>query len=65
MEARGVLQSHVDTYVGYKEEMVLVFYVDRCLMFSPSKDKNDDLYASLQAYFKIEDDIDLNKWPRI
>ena len=31
-------------------------------MFSPSKDKIDEVYASLQAYFKIEDDGELNKY---
>ena len=34
--------------------MVLLFYVGDCLMFSPSKDKIDEVYASLQTYFKIE-----------
>ena len=42
--------------------MFLLFYVDDCLMFSPSKYKIDEVYASLQAYFKIEDDEDLNKY---
>ena len=42
--------------------MVLLFYVDDCLMFSPSKDKIDDVYASLQEYFNIEDDRYLNKY---
>ena len=42
--------------------MVPLFYVDDCLMFSPSKGKIDEVYAYLQAYFKIEDDGDLNKY---
>ena len=42
--------------------MILLFYVDHCLMFSPSKDKIDKLYASLQEYFRIEYDGDLNKY---
>ena len=42
--------------------MILLFYVDDFLMFSPSKDKIDEVYASLQAYFKIEDDGELNKY---
>ena len=46
----------MDAYVWYKEEIVLLFYVDDCLFFSPSKTKVDELYASLEAYFKIEDD---------
>ena len=42
--------------------MVLLFYVSDCLMFSPSKDKIDDIYTSLQEYFKIEDDGELKKY---
>ena len=41
--------------------MVLIFYADNCLIFSPSKNKTDDLYASIQAYFRIYYDIDLKK----
>ena len=48
--------------LGYKREIVLLFYVDDCLMFISSKDKIDGIYASLQVYFKIEDDVDLNKY---
>ena len=42
--------------------MVLLFYVDDCQMFSPSKDKIDEFYAFLQEDFKIEDDGDLSKY---
>ena len=42
--------------------MILIFYVDYCLMFNTSMDKIDDAYASLQTYFKIEDDRYLNKY---
>ena len=45
--------------------MVLIFYVDDCLMFSPSNDKIDKLYTSLQEYSKIEDDRYPNKYPGI
>ena len=40
-------------------------YVDDYLIVSPSKDKIDELYASFQAYFNIEDDGELNKYLRI
>ena len=55
----------MDPYVWYKEETVLLFYVDDCLMFSTSKDKIYELYASLQAYFKIEDNGEPEKYPGI
>ena len=45
--------------------MVLLFYVDKCLIFSPSKYKIDEVYAYIQAYFKIEDDGELNNYHRI
>ena len=39
--------------------MVLFFYVDDCLIFIPHKDKIDDVYASIQVDFKIEDNAEL------
>ena len=45
--------------------MVLLFYVDDCLIFNISKDKIDEVYSSLQAYLKIENDGGLNKYLRI
>ena len=45
--------------------MVLLFYVDGCLLFSPSKDKIDGIYDSLQSGFNIEDDWEHNKYPII
>ena len=45
--------------------MVPTFYVKYCLIFSPYKDKIDDFYASIKAYFNTGDDGDLNKYLRI
>ena len=42
--------------------MVVIFYVNACLMFITYRDINDKLYASLQADFKIGDDVDINKY---
>ena len=42
--------------------MVLLFYVDDCLIFRPSKYKIDEVYASPQTYSKIEDDGYLNRY---
>ena len=52
----------MDTYEWYKEENFLLFYVDYCLVFSPFKDKIDEVYASLQEYFKIKYDRYINKY---
>ena len=54
LESRGFVQSQMGPCVWYIEDMVLLFYVDDCLMFIPSKDKVCDVYASLQADFKIK-----------
>ena len=48
MKARDFFQSQVDPCVWYKKEMVILFYVDYCQIFSPYKDKIDEVYASLQ-----------------
>ena len=53
LETIGFVWSQVNPCVWYKEEMFQLFYVDDCLMLSPYKDKIDELYANLQAYFKI------------
>ena len=45
--------------------MVVLFYVDDYLMFSLSKGKIDEVYASLQADFNIEDNGELNKYVEI
>ena len=42
--------------------MVLLCYVDECLMFIPSEDKIDEVYVSIQAYSKIEDGGDIKKY---
>ena len=41
--------------------MVPLFYVEDSLIFSSYKDKNDELYDSIQVDSSIEDDVDLNK----
>ena len=42
--------------------MVILFYVYDFLMFSTSKDKIDEVYASLQEYFKIENDREIKNY---
>ena len=42
----------MDPCVWYSEEMVLLFYVDNCIMLSHSKDKIDDIYTFLQGIFQ-------------
>ena len=52
----------MDPCLWYKGEMVLLFCVDNSLMFIRSKDKIDEVSASLQEDPKIEDDREINKY---
>ena len=45
--------------------MVLLFYVEDCQSFSPSKYRIVDVYTSIQADFRIEDDEQLDKYIEI
>ena len=62
MEARDFVQPQVYPCVWYKEEIVLLCYVDGCLVFSPSKDKIDEVYVSLQEDSNIEGDGNINNY---
>ena len=62
MDARGFVKSQFYPFIWYKEEMVLIFYVDYFLIFSPSKDKIDGVYASIWEDLKMKDFGELNKY---
>ena len=51
-----VFQYQVGPFLMYRESIVLLSYVDGCLMFSSSKDKIYNVYAFIQADLKCEDD---------
>ena len=42
--------------------MVQLFYFNCNLIFSPCKEEIYYIYASLQEGFKIEDDVEINKY---
>ena len=48
--------------VWYREEMVLLFHAYGCLVFITSEETIDGVYATLQAYFNIEDNVKLKKY---
>ena len=50
LEDRNFVQSQVDTCLWYKEEMLLQFYINDCLMFSPYKYKIYELYLSSSIF---------------
>ena len=62
MESRGFVKSQGDPFKWYREEIVLIFYVDDLLIFFPYKYKIDDISISLQVDFKIEDYVDPRKY---
>ena len=53
LEARVFVKFQVYSCLWYREGMILLFDVEDCLMFSPSKDKIDDVYASIRSDFNI------------
>ena len=58
---RGFSISSVSLCI-LRDKIVLLFYVNDCLMLSPSNDNIDSVCASLQIGFKIGDDGNLNKY---
>ena len=46
----------------YREDMILLNYVDYCLMFGTYKDKIYGVYNDINAHFKIEDNGEINKF---
>ena len=62
---RGFKPSEIDPCLYLKENMVLLTYVDDCIIISPSKENIDRLVRSMQQgpeNFKLTDEGDVNKF---
>jgi hypothetical protein len=62
---RGFTPSEIDPCLYLKENMVLLTYVDDCIIISPSKDSINRLIASMQSgpeNFDLTDEGDVNKF---
>lgn len=65
LKDRGFTPSEIDPCLYLKENMVLLTYVDDCIIISPSKDTINRLIASMQSgpeNFKLTDEGDVNKF---
>jgi hypothetical protein len=62
---QGFTPSEIDPYIYLKENMVLLTYVNDCIIISPSKESIDHLILSMQPgleNFKLTDKGDVNKF---
>ena len=53
---QGFKQSHIDQCLFLKNDMIIVTYVDDCLIFSDSKVKIDNLLKELKKIFNLTDE---------
>ena len=61
-ESIGIEPSIVDPCVLYKEGIILVMYVDNCLIFSKNKESTDELINRLRENFTLTDERDVNTY---
>ena len=54
--------SRIDPCIWYKDDIVLVIYVDNCLLFSRNKVMADELIEKLSATFIFIDEGDKNTY---
>ncbi len=62
---QGFTPSEIDPCLYLKENMVLLTYVDDCIIISPSRDSIDRLISSMQSgpeNFKLTDEGGVNKF---
>ena len=52
----GIELRNIDPCIYYKEEIILVIYVDNCLIFSKKKDAIDALIEQLRMTFVLTDE---------
>ena len=58
----GFTQSLVDPCLFYQGKVVLVIYVDDCIIFTPEKTQADNLVEELDKKFSIEDEGDATNY---
>ena len=57
--SRGFKQSKIDPYLFLKKDVILVMYVDDCLLFACKLETLDILITSLQQEFTLTDEGDV------
>ena len=58
----GFEQGLADPCLFFRDEIVLVVYVDDCLIFTPKKERADALVKELEKRFTIEDEGDITNY---
>ena len=59
---RGYTQSKVDPCLFYKEDSIIVTYVDDCIIFGKDHKKVKEIIKSLEENFKLTDEGDLSAY---
>ena len=60
--ARGFTQSDVDPCLFYKPNLILVIYVDDCILMSPDSKVIDEFIADMKRDYTLEDEGDINAY---
>ncbi len=58
----GFVQSLVDPCLFYRKGVILIIYVDDCIIFTPKKSEADALVNELDREFNIEDEGDVTNY---
>ena len=58
----GMEPSRVDPCIWYKEDLILVIYVDDCLIYSKEKEATDELISQLRENFTLTDEGDVDTY---
>ena len=64
-EKRGFVQSTADSCAFYKKRIIVLCYVDNCLLFAQDKQLIDDLFALLKEDFLYTNKGEADRYLRV
>ena len=59
---RGFKQSQVDPCLFYKKDLILITYVDDCILISPNPQLLDEWVTDMKRDYTLEDEGDINAY---
>ena len=59
---RGFTQSQVDPCLFYKKDLILITYVNDCILISPNPQLLDEWVADMKRDYTLEDEGDINAY---
>ena len=59
---RGFKQSQVDPCLFYKKDLILITYVDDCILISPNPRLLDEWVTDMKRDYTLEDEGDINAY---